>query len=123
LNDSSVSPPPVYDNENMQNQPGGTTHGNSNPPLEFPEISQRAGPSGTNHPDPFARRAQIYSSDEDDDPPPRPVWPPPPSSRKRRNPFILDEAEEEGGAEACSENDEEDDGTYDGFYVDDDIFD
>jgi hypothetical protein len=124
LNDSSMSPPFVYDNENMQSQPGGTNLKNSNPPVEFPEISQRAGVSGTNHPDPFARRAQIYSRDEDEDPPPRSVWPPFPSIRKRRNPFILDEAEKEGGAEACSENEEEEeDGTYDIFYVDDDIFD
>ena len=40
------------------------------------------------------------------------------------NPFILDEAEAED-AGTCSDNeeDEQEDGTYDGFYVNDDIVD
>jgi hypothetical protein len=83
LTDSSMSSAPVYVKEDIQNQPGGTNQGNFNPPMRFQEISHRAGPTGTNHPDLFARCAQIYSIDEDDDPPTRSVWPPPPSSRKK----------------------------------------
>ena len=98
----------------------------SNEPPVFPDYTLRAGPSGTNNPDPNARRAQIDSSDEEDEPV-RPVWPPPDRSRKRRNPFILDEAKaEDGGEGTCPDNEREDepeDGTYDGFYVNDDIFD
>ena len=117
------TPPPVYIDVRQHDQPSDNNLSNSNELPEFTEITQRAGPSGTNHPDPHARRAQIDSSDEDE-PPPRPVWPPPARSRKRRNPFILDEAEADD-AGTCSDNEEAEpeDETYDGFYVDDDIFD
>ena len=119
------TPPPVYIDVRQHAQSSETNLSDSNELPVFPEISQRAGPSGTNHPDPNARRAQVDSSDEDDEPPPRQVWPPPARSRKRRNPFILDEAEAED-AGTCSDNNEDDDqedGTYDGFYVNDDICD
>jgi hypothetical protein len=86
----SHTPPPVYVEQLDQLEPGETNELECTLPMEFPEINQRAGPSGSYHPDPFARRAQIDSSDDDDKQPPRPVWPPPPTTLKYKNPFILD---------------------------------
>ena len=59
----------------------------------------RSGPSGTHHPEPNAKRAQLYSSDDDDDDEDEPV----PRRRMRgRNQFVLDEAAED------DEDDEDD---------------
>ena len=53
------TPPPIYIDLRQPDQPSETNTLHSNAPPIIPESTQRAGPSGTNHPDLKARRAQI----------------------------------------------------------------
>ena len=91
---------------------------------QCPDASQRAGPSGTYHPDPKAKRAQVYSSvddddEEDEDGDDEEEDDEPVRRRRRkggRNPFVLYEAAELAEEEDGSMDWECDDAYADPFY-------